>query len=134
LLHRELAGTGLRVKLFYGEKSKLNIGTAYIFEHEEYDFENDPSREKKANKHRWSNYLSYRLFLEDIIAFSSVLYVQPNFSDFRDYRILNENSFVVDISGKFSLGIEFNLRYDNKLPKDVKKLDTKTTVGLIYYF
>ncbi len=134
LLFRALGGAGLRFKLFETTNSVLWFGSAYMLEYERYK---EPRRfidRKKILASRWSNYLSYNLSIHKNVSFSSVIYYQPRFDLWDDSRVLTENSLIVNLSGSFSLSVDFDLRYDRFTPAGIKKVDTKSKAGFIYNF
>lgn len=128
--NRELAGAGLRYKLFNLANGDIHFGTAYMFEHENYNLTETDSHPGVENRSRWSNYLTYYKEFNRNVIFSSVIYYQPAFNDFADTRVLNENHLNVGISGKFSVVVSFRLRYDSKPPDEIKDTDTETRVGV----
>jgi len=58
LLFRALAGGGLRFTIEKSSKTTLWWGTAFMMEHERYDYKKNKSDEKEANVIRWSNYIT----------------------------------------------------------------------------
>jgi len=130
LLHRILGGTGIRLRVFHTENSIFSFGTAYMLEKEKFDI----SDEQYYTSHRWSNYIAYKLNISENSLLALVIYFQPKIDEWKDFRILNENNLIVDISKSFSLSVGFNLRYDNDLIPDIKNFDTKTKIGLVYQF
>jgi hypothetical protein len=134
LLFRSLGGAGLRFKLFETKHSMLWFGSAYMLEYERYSEPRRFIEKKKILANRWSNYLSYNLRIQKNVSISSVIYYQPRFNLWRDTRILSENSLIVNLSGSFSLFVNFKLRYDRFTPVSIKKVDTRTKFGFIYNF
>lgn len=57
--NRELFGTGLRYKVLNFDKSDMSIGTAYMFEHENYDLPQSTVHSTEEKVSRWSNYISF---------------------------------------------------------------------------
>ncbi len=131
---RSLAGAGLRVKIFKDSVNELWYGTAYMFEHEKYKLPSNSIHKHVENISRWSNYLSYNLYINNNTQLLSVIYYQPAFNNFQDNRILTETSLLVNITNKLGITAGFNLRYDSKPPDTIKSTDTKTTFGFIYQF
>ncbi len=131
---RSLEGAGLRIKIFKDSVNEFWFGTAYMFEHEKYKLPPNSVHKHVENISRWSNYLSYNLYINDNAQLLSVIYYQPAFSNFNDNRILTETSLLVNITDKLGITAGFNLRYDSKPPDTIKSTDTKTTFGFIYKF
>ena len=134
LLFRSLGGAGLRFKLFETKHSVLWFGSAYMIEYERYSAPRRFIDKKKILANRWSNYISYNLSIQKNVSISSVIYYQPRFDLWKDTRILTENSLIVNLSGSFSLSVDFDLRYDRFTPVGIKEVDTKSKIGFIYNF
>ena len=132
--NRELIGAGTRYKLIDFEKSDITIGTAYMFEHENYDLPANAVHEGEVSVSRWSNYVSAFIKINSVLTFGGVIYYQPMFSSFSDHRILNESNLNVALGKSFSLSIDFRLRYDSIPPDGIKGTDTKTSIGIKYQF
>ncbi len=134
LLFRALGGTGLRFKLYETNNSVLWFGSAYMLEYERYNSPRSYINKKNILANRWSNYLSFNLSVKENVSISSVIYYQPRFDLWKDVRILSENSLIVNLSGNFSLSVEFDLRYDHFTPAGIKDVDTNSKIGFIYNF
>lgn len=132
--NRELAGAGIRTMLFHTESSDAAFGTAYMFEHEKYDLPKNSSHESNITTSRWSNYLSLFIKINEVLNFGGVVYFQPMFSDFEDYRILNENRLNIILSEMFSFSVDFKIRHDSLPPGGIKKTDTKMNFGVRFRF
>jgi len=134
LKFRYLFGGGLRIGLFKTKSSQLWFGTAYMFEHEKLGKPKILINKTMTNVSRWSNYLSFLLTINDKVNFSYVIYYQPRFDMFKDFRILSEGNLSVGISKRFALTIGFHLLYDRYPPKTIKNTDTNTKIGLDFMF
>ena len=134
LLNRYLGGMGLRFNIYETPGISVKFGSAYMIELEKYDLPANSVKDNKVTAHRWSNYLTGRIKLSDNTQIALVVYIQPKITRWKDFRVLTENSLIVNISGSFSLSVGFNLRYDSDLIPDIKDTDTKTKVGLVYQF
>ena len=132
--NRELAGGGLRYKLFDFENSDIAIGTSYMFEHENYDLTESAEHPAEVKVSRWSNYLSFYLQFNSSVTFGGVVYYQPMFSDFTDYRLLSENSLMIGITKILSLSVNFKVRHDYIPPNGIKQTDTETNFGIAVRF
>ena len=131
---RGLVGGGLRTGLYQGEVLQMWWGSTYMFEHERLDLPLDASHARRTSVHRWSNYLS---FSADLTAQTSVVmttYVQPQFGDLRDVRLLNESSLQVVVSRWVSVEVSFRLFYDSRPPEGICGTDTKlkTGIGIVF--
>ncbi len=134
LLFRSLGGIGLRFNLIKSKVSSLSYGISGMTEHEKYDLPETAFHPVTTSVFRISNYLAYRLRLNGNASIASVIYYQPKADEFKDSRILSENSLHVKISKRVGLSVEFNLRYDRKPPDGKKALDTKTKFGFSISF
>lgn len=132
--NRELAGTGIRTMLFNSENSDAAFGTAYMFEHENYDLPDTAMHSQDITTGRWSNYLSLFIRINTIVSFGGVVYYQPMFSNFEDFRLLTENSLVIQLSKMFSFSVNLKIRHDSIPPEGIKKTDTKMNFGIVFKF
>ncbi len=134
LLNRELVGSGTRVKILTYEKFKVRLGISAMMEFEEYDLSENSVHPRLVSDLRLSSYISFNYEISENSKFISTSYYQPLFSDFKDIKLVTENSFETDIEDSFKVVIKFNARFDNRPPDDRKKLDTSTKVGLLFEF
>ncbi len=132
--NRELIGAGLRFTLYDFNSGDLTLGTAYMFEHENYDLPQSAVHPSETKVSRWSNYFTYRISVNGYVTFGGVLYYQPMFSEFSDYRILYENNLEIKLTDMFSLAVNFRLRHDSMPPDGIKETDTKTDFGIAFKF
>jgi len=134
LLNRYLGGIGGRINIYDDSLISFKFGSAYMIEFEKYDLPENSNKENKITAHRWSNYFTVKFEISENTHAAMVVYCQPNILEWKDFRLLSENSLNVDISKSFALSVGFNLRYDNDLIPDIKNFDTKTKIGLVYQF
>lgn len=134
LLSRELIGAGLRYRIYEDNYFKLRLGTAYMYEIENYDLPPNSVHKKEPRVSRLSSYLTFEIELQENLKFLSVSYYQPVVSNFDDFKLISENALVVDLGKVVDLNVKFNLRYDNKPPDTIKKTDTISKVGLSFKF
>jgi len=66
--------------------------------------------------------------------FGGVLYYQPIFNKFSDFRILSENSLAVALTELLSLSLNCRIRHDSNPPDGIKETDTKTDFGITLKF
>lgn len=132
--NRELIGTGIRYKFLNFSNGDLTLGTAYMFEHENFNLPGNAVHLSEVNDHRWSNYVSYYLAINPYVNFGGVVYYQPMFKNFGDYKLLAENSLTVKLTELISLSINFKLRHDSEPPDGIKQTDTKTDIGIAFKF
>lgn len=134
LLSREIAGAGLRYKIFTSETFKFRLGSAYFYEIENYDLDENSLHDKNVNAHRLSTYSTFEYQIKDGVGFLSVTYFQPDIQNFSDYRLISENTLTFDISELISFNVKFNLRYDATPPDEIKDTDTATRLGISFKF
>ncbi len=134
LLSRELAGTGIRVKLLSEKGIKIRYGLAYMFEHEEYDLPANYLHGRITDANRLSSYATFDVLLKDGFNFVSVTYFQPKITEWSDYKAISDNSFVSELSELLDITFGVSLRYDSRPPDEIKKLDTITKFGLSFKF
>lgn len=103
-------------------------GSSYMFE------QNDISDEASKSMHRWNNYTSLILNIHDNIAASNTTYYQPNFENFKDYRVLS--IIKLDIKATDIVGAQFatTIRYESYVPTEVRKLDIEYVNSLVLMF
>ena len=77
LLSRELAGTGIRLKLLTTNSFKIRYGLAYMFEHEKYDLPENSIHGRVTNANRLSSYATFNAKVKNGFTFISVTYFQP---------------------------------------------------------
>ncbi len=134
LLSRELAGTGVRLKLLSTRSLKIRYGLAYMFEHEEYDLPANSVHGRLTDANRLSSYATFDFRLKNGFKFISVTYFQPKITDWKDFKSISDNSFVSELSSLLDLTFGVSLRYDSGPPYPIKKLDTVTKFGLSFKF
>lgn len=134
LLSREIAGAGLRYKILTTENFKFRLGTAYFYEIENYDLNENSIHKKNVNTHRLSTYSTFEYQIKEGVGFLSVTYIQPDIAEFSDYRLISENTLTFDISELISINVKFNLRYDATPPDEIRDTDTATRIGISFKF
>jgi len=130
LIFRYLFGGGIRITLIKNKKTNFVYGTSYMFEHENLNLDKFAKHPKTTYNNRWNNYFSYSNKISKTARISVIIYAQPMFKNFSDIRLLGENHLSVAISEKFSVSLDFSLRYDSIPPDDIKSVDTNSKVGL----
>ena len=118
LKSRLLGGTGARFKVNKGKFFKTYIGLSAFYEYEEVQ-----QPEFLINRGlRMSNYgvISWQ-FPNGKGEFTSVTYYQPSFSDFSDFRINTQNTFVLNLTKYLAFTIAFNYFTDSNPPEGVDR-------------
>jgi hypothetical protein len=131
---RNVEGVGPRFGILQTKALELYYGTAYMFEYEVVSQEKGGPAPVGTVAHRWSNYVSIMLNIDERTRFTSVLYVQPRFDDFTDLRLLNETSFGVKLKSPLSLKLGVVVRYDSKPPASVfpADLEAKNSIAVTF--
>lgn len=117
---RFLLGIGPRFALFENDDFAAHLGTSYMAEHEALDprfFVWQPTSRARVNWwHRWNNYLSLRLRVQDGVWMRTATYVQPRFAAPSDLRLLHEANVEVAMGDRLSLKLTMAIRHDTKPP------------------
>lgn len=123
---RHLIGAGIRLKLISKEHVKLYLGNAYMYEEEQSDGFN-----KRFYNHRHSSYLSISAtFNESKLNLLNTLYYQPLYSDFDNYRILEQFKAEIPISKSLNLFTLFNYYLDSLTPEDNRQYTSNISFGI----
>ena len=134
LLFRDLLGGGLRLKLYKSDGLKTRWGVGGFGEQERYNLPSDAVHPQRLTTVRASTYVSNEITLTGYVTLTSIIYYQPALRTLRDYRILSENIFAVDLGKYIDLNITVDLRHDN-VPPDGKKLtDVNSRCGVAVKF
>jgi len=113
----------------------------------QYDVRNQEGREvrddadvlletldKTATDHSIRTYLGFRhSFNKEVTLSNGIEYLQ-SFIDAKRYRMNYDLLFAASIWGGLALGAGFNARFDNVPLPDKEKLDTQTTLNVIYSY
>ncbi|NOJ77956.1 DUF481 domain-containing protein [Myxococcus xanthus] len=129
---RALLGAGPRVRVLTDEKATLVVGLALMLEHERIRRDSEPDAGELRTDPRLSSYVLGRLEFMENVFLVQTLYAQPRVTNPADIRLLNDTIFEVKPNERLSVGIGFNLTFDNSPPLGVPKLDTqlRTSVGI----
>jgi len=113
----------------------------------QYDVRNDEGREvhdeagvltetleKTATDHSVRTYLGLRHSFNKDVTFSNGLEYLQSFIDAKRYRFNYDILLAANIWGGFAFGVGFSARFDNQPLPDKKKLDTATTLNLVYSY
>jgi putative salt-induced outer membrane protein YdiY len=147
---------------FQGLAFRLNIdpGFKYLFVNRpstalwgelgydfQYDIRNQEGREsrdeagvlietldKTATDHSIRAYLGFRhSFNKEVTLSNGIEYLQ-SFIESERYRMNYDLLFAANVWGALAIGAGFNARYDNAPLPDKEKLDTQTTLSLVYAY
>lgn len=112
---RTLVGTGLRVKALDKKGYRIFAGTSTFFEYEDIQ-----SSTEIIQGYRWSNYISWYFNPKSTFSFSAVTYIQPLWSDFKDYRFMGQYAINFHVFKRTDFKFEVNNYFDSKPAKDVR--------------
>ncbi|MFZ1519890.1 MAG: DUF481 domain-containing protein [Ignavibacteriaceae bacterium] len=132
LNERELIGAGLRFRILKYDNLKLRLGTSYFFEHEYYDVSANSIHGNNLYASRFSSYLTLEYEIKDNVKLMMISYIQPQIGKWEDFRVISDNSLIVELSSVVDLKVSFNLRYDSKPPETIKSADTFTKFGFSF--
>lgn len=87
-----------------------------------------------ATDHSVRSFVGFRQAFNDDVALSTGLEYLQSFIDTNRFRLNYDLLFTARVAGAFSLGAGFTARYDNAPLPDKAKLDTTTSLSLVYSF
>ncbi|MBN2413211.1 DUF481 domain-containing protein [candidate division KSB1 bacterium] len=134
LSDRKLFGIGFRTTIFRNSSNSIVCGTSYMYEYEKLDISNQSVYQTITKYNRWNNYFALNLNINSRLQGYLTTYYQPRFDEFSDMRILSEANLKAVIFSPFSVTITYNMRYDSDPPENIKDMDAKLTMGLVYVF
>jgi len=130
IAYRRLVGTGLRTKLTSLEKYKAYFGSLIMYETEKSTDNIEPIHQDWRN----SSYFSFSLYFNKNISLISTTYYQPLLTQFKDYRVSNQSTFVLKIYKNLSFKSVLNFMYDAFPVVNVPKKQYSLSNGLVYHF
>lgn len=129
LERRYLVGGGLRYEVFDRETVAVAVGTTPMFEYERLT---PATMEEPTHYARLSNYASLRVEVSETAEAFGVVYIQPRFSEFDDYRLLHESRLDVQLTEHFKVRVRAATRHDSQPPIGVEATDVSIVTGLVY--
>jgi hypothetical protein len=127
---RALAGGGLRLRLYEGDRAFLRWGSGYMLEYERLDLAPAAGHSDRTTAHRWNNYVSLRWTLGAAGRFNCTAYAQPRFDALDDVRLLVDGSLGAELVTRLSLVNTLKLRYDSEPPDGIEALDLAFKSGI----
>ena len=131
---RAVFGVGGRLDFAGGDWGRAGAGTSLTFEHEELALPDTASHPDRTTTLRWSNFLTLRLTPGDDLVITSTTYLQPEFRNFPDVRALENLRVRTSFTDELALVVSFDLRFDNKPPDGIAKLDTSLRTGITFTY
>ena len=105
-----------------------------MFEHERLDLESGADHPEQTSVSRWSNYLSWRLRAGENATMIGTVYVQPQFDDPEDARIVGDVSLGAPLNERVSLAMSLFAHYDSRQPDGKEPLDMTVKTGVAIAF
>jgi putative salt-induced outer membrane protein YdiY len=121
---RTLIGAGGRWQAMKGDRHLVYLGAAYMFEWEK--IQDEPG---STQAQRLSSFLSVEVELRDDVFLDGLVFYQPEWSDFADWRFLGAISLDVGLTAALSLFTGFSVQYDSQPPVGVMQTDWHTKTG-----
>ena len=126
---RILMGLGGRWQALKGESTLIYLGAAHMFEQERIQGEQGHDKAQRI-----SGFISLEVELRDGVFVDCLVFYQPRWSDFADWRIFGEASLEVELTGSLSLFTGYNLEHDTRPPAGVEQTDWDTKTGFLVKF
>ena len=134
LTYRALFGLGPRFVLFDDDDFDVNLGTSYMFEHEELNVPAGFTFPAVREANRWNNYLSVGYRVGELTEMVATLYVQPRLDDFGDNRMLGEASLLLKVTKVVVARMGVLYRFQSRPPPLVVEtdLEVRNSLGLSF--
>ena len=126
---RFLLGFGGRWRKQVKESVRLYLGAAHMLEQERIQGE---SGHEKAQ--RLSSFVGMVSNLSESVGFDFLVFYQPRWSDFSDWRTHLEAFLMVDLTDSLQLFTGYMLEYNSLPPEGVEKNDWETKTGFAFNF
>lgn len=131
---RAVGGLGARLTMLETELFTAYAATGYMLEREVFQRSVIPEGEphpRLTTNHRWTNYLTFVLTLDERLSLSNTVYVQPRFDDFSDYRVAEEAALTISHGSGLSISLGLRMRFDSRPPTALSRLDVSlfSTLG-----
>jgi hypothetical protein len=125
---RNLLGAGIRLKFISTPDVKAYFGNSYMYEIEESD-----AFGLKRYNHRNNSYLSLSVSLaEGKLDLTNTVYYQPLYSNFGNYRILQQLKVEVPITQKLKFSGLFNYFLNSLTPDGDSEYSTSLSMGITF--
>lgn len=126
---RYLLGFGGRWLAVKGNGTRMHLGAANMFEQESIQDESGHTKDQ-----RLSTYISLVSELREGLALDFLVFYQPLWRDFADWRVHGEIKLTILLTGSLSLFTGYNLEHDTRPPEGVVETDWNTKTGLTFSF
>jgi len=126
---RYLVGFGGRWLAVKGESTRFYLGATQMFEQERIQDESGHTKDE-----RLSTYISLVSELRDGLALDFLVFYQPLWKDFADWRVHGEIKLTILLTGSLSFFTGYNLEHDTRPPAGVVETDWNTKTGFVFNF
>ena len=131
LKRRFLLGSGLRYRLAGGADAGLDVGTGVMLEAERLDQEKlEPGEAAETETVRMANLIAGSGPIGDGSEWTAVVYHQPSFEGFEDYRLSAEVGLAVEVTNSLELTVDLIWRHDSRAPAGLKEDDLGFKTGI----
>lgn len=121
---RTLIGAGARWEAVQGDKHLIYLGAATMFERER--IQDEPVSTKAQ---RLSSFLSVEVALREGVLLDGLVFYQPRWNDFADWRFFGAISLDIGLTAALSLFTGYSVQYDSQPPVGVMQTDWNTNTG-----
>lgn len=126
---RYLAGVGGRWDTVHEEGLALALGASHMYEQEKI---RDEAGE--AHAQRLSTFATFEATLREGVILDVLLFYQPRWSDFGDWRVFGEAGLEIELTGSLSLFTGYQIQHDSRPPAGVEQTDWNTKTGFKFSF
>ncbi|MFT5433996.1 MAG: hypothetical protein ACI9OJ_004708 [Myxococcota bacterium] len=120
---RALGGAGGRFVLLTGDSVELVFGSGYMAEYEKLDLPDTAVHPARLVNHRWTNYLTLRVAIQEYLRLIATTYYQPRFDAFGDFRVLFDGTIEVDVIDHLAFVVSVQVLHDSRPPDDIETTD-----------
>jgi putative salt-induced outer membrane protein YdiY len=126
---RFLAGVGVRWDTVKRDKFIWAFGASTMYEDERI---NNVAGHETA--HRLSTFSTIETELREGVTLDALLFYQPQWSDFGDWRVFGQAKLEVELTGSLSLFTSYQIEHDSRPPAGVEQTDWDTKTGFLMKF
>jgi len=126
---RLLLGLGARWMAVKKKETRLYLGAAQMFEQDRIQ-----DVEGFSKVQRLSSFVSFETKFSDDVGLDILVFYQPRWSDFQDWRLFGEASLEIELTGALSLFTGYVIQYNSVPPEGVKDTDWNTKTGFAVKF
>jgi hypothetical protein len=121
LLQKRILGAfGPRFRMFEQEKTRWYIAPLLMYEFEDLNQDKIELAEADTARIRLDAYTNFFTSINDLLSFSFITYYQPDFGNFKDYRISGETNLTINFTKYIAYRVGFSADYDSDPPPPVQ--------------